>query len=608
MKGLMEPAAQSGFSVGTLQKDLGQDRQATAKALVDAYQAWAEQSTGWPVLSDAEAAASVADLARNGKAIRDQGGRNIDPSLREQLNAFLTSKGGRDFVHERDVAQVEHIHKDALAKMVDSVVYRNANTDDQITLTTIVAKAFNQQEAAGKSLFRAMKGDRASVRPLANVDDVLAYVETHHKNYLATGREHALIGAKVLTRLHNADENSPIGRAWREVLADPLVRPTEIGTDPARPDLAAHYTLIKNLFHAPKKAMTFLDALEQGRAHSEGKITGTGFYTDGTQVVQWNADGKGVTFVDGQWATISRDELGLTRARDGSVDLARVVEGEGRPLLHVEPAVRVATEAVGRALRPGAQGEDVRQLQEQLMRLGYADAQGRPLHADGDYGPGTQAAVRAFQRDHDLVADGLSGRQTLASVRQAVDDRDARFASAHRPHDEVLAAYRGIEPATVGRSPPVEARMDARTPPETIAAYESLEPVTRSAAPLLAPAEAPVAREPVAVPPGSEAPTADATRLLQERLNTLGIGDADGRPLATHGAYDMATRSAVARFQSDHGFAVTGQADASTHEAVKNEAFIATLRDRSPTMAAEPARPAPDTSLAPTWAPAAPMT
>ncbi|SEW13446.1 peptidoglycan-binding domain-containing protein [Luteibacter sp. 329MFSha] len=518
VNGKMDPMGNSGLSIGTLQKDLGQDKKKTAREMVAAYREWAARSPDWPDLSDADVVASVADLSRNGRAIRDQGGRDIDPSLQNQLSAFLASKDGRNFVHARDVDQVEHIRTHALVEIVDSVAYKNATVDEQIIIATIVAKAFNQNQTAGKGLYSAMKAPHARDRSLDTLDDVLSYAESHHKRYLASGREHALVGAKVLTRLHNADENSPIGRAWREVLADPLVRPTEIGADPDRPDLAAHYTLIKNLFHAPKQAMAFLDALEQGRPYHEGKITGTGFYTDGTQIVQWNADGKGVTFVEGQWATVSRDELGLTRARDGSVDLARVVDSEGQPLLHVEPAVRsVAAAAVERALRPGVRGDDVRQLQEQLMRLGYSDAQGRPLRADGDYGPGTQAAVRAFQREHDLVADGLSGRQTLASVRQAVHDRDASIAAAHRPHDEVMAAYRAIDPvmgAAAGRSTPVEARVDARATSETMSTYQSLEPVTRTAAPPIAPVESPLAREPrepVAMPTGREAPAADAS-------------------------------------------------------------------------------------------------
>ena len=48
----------------------------------------------------------------------------------------------------------------------------------------------------------------------------------------------------------------------------------------------------------------------------------------------------------------------------------------------------------------------VRELQK---KLGFAEAQ-----VDGDFGPLTEAAVRRFQRDHDLVPDGIVGPKTWA--------------------------------------------------------------------------------------------------------------------------------------------------------------------------------------------------
>ncbi|MDR6937151.1 peptidoglycan-binding protein [Luteibacter sp. 3190] len=513
--GRMAPIERSGESIGTLQNDLGQDGGITAAAMMDAYRRWAAEGSDRVVFNETDHAKLVHDFSRDGKAIRDDGGRAIDPAKRAEINRFLASDAGRDFVHQRDLIQVSNLNRKGMNKLVSTPAYRSASTDDQIVMATAIAKAINQNPRAAKKLLSAMARPVEAPDAIASHAKVMAYLDSKFEGALEVGQTHALAAAKVFTRLHNAPEGSPLHTAWHEVLRDPLMTPSLIGKDPQRPDLAAHYTLVRNLFLDPGKAIRFIDALEQGRAHSDGKLAQAGFHTDGTQIVQWNADGKGVTFVEGQWATVSRDELGLTRARDGSVDLARVVDGEGQPLLHVEPAVRsVAAAAVERALRPGVRGDDVRQLQEQLMRLGYSDAQGRPLRADGDYGPGTQAAVRAFQREHDLVADGLSGRQTLASVRQAVHDRDASIAAAHRPHDEVMAAYRAIDPvmgAAAGRSTPVEARVDARATSEAMSTYQSLEPVTRTAAPPIAPIESPVAREPVAIPADREAPAADAS-------------------------------------------------------------------------------------------------
>jgi peptidoglycan hydrolase-like protein with peptidoglycan-binding domain len=67
--------------------------------------------------------------------------------------------------------------------------------------------------------------------------------------------------------------------------------------------------------------------------------------------------------------------------------------------------------AAGRsALRRGMSGEAVRQLQQLLKDAGQA------LAVDGIFGPQTDAAVRAYQRQHVLAVDGLVGPKTLGSL------------------------------------------------------------------------------------------------------------------------------------------------------------------------------------------------
>jgi cell wall-associated NlpC family hydrolase len=62
------------------------------------------------------------------------------------------------------------------------------------------------------------------------------------------------------------------------------------------------------------------------------------------------------------------------------------------------------------AFRMGDQGSDVAEIQGQLASLGYDVA------ADGDFGPATAEAVKAFQVARGLDADGLVGPSTYTAL------------------------------------------------------------------------------------------------------------------------------------------------------------------------------------------------
>jgi len=66
--------------------------------------------------------------------------------------------------------------------------------------------------------------------------------------------------------------------------------------------------------------------------------------------------------------------------------------------------------AAASAFRVGDQGSDVAEIQGQLASLGYDVA------ADGDFGPATAEAVKAFQAAHGLDADGLVGPSTYTAL------------------------------------------------------------------------------------------------------------------------------------------------------------------------------------------------
>lgn len=62
-------------------------------------------------------------------------------------------------------------------------------------------------------------------------------------------------------------------------------------------------------------------------------------------------------------------------------------------------------------IRPGDQGEAVLQLQRRLAELGFP-----PGKLDGDFGTGTEAAVRGFQASQGLLVDGVAGPRTQRAL------------------------------------------------------------------------------------------------------------------------------------------------------------------------------------------------
>lgn len=64
-------------------------------------------------------------------------------------------------------------------------------------------------------------------------------------------------------------------------------------------------------------------------------------------------------------------------------------------------------------LERGEAGEEVRKLQSDLASLGYYAGK-----IDGVFGPGTESAILAFQRDNKLAADGKAGPVTLGRLTE----------------------------------------------------------------------------------------------------------------------------------------------------------------------------------------------
>ena len=95
-------------------------------------------------------------------------------------------------------------------------------------------------------------------------------------------------------------------------------------------------------------------------------------------------------------------------------------------------------------LKQDERGPAVRGMQESLNKLGYHDARGQALRADGDFGERTKEALQAFQRAHGLKDDGIAGPKTLEALKQA-ERAPLLSNAAHPDHAMFKNAVDGLE-------------------------------------------------------------------------------------------------------------------------------------------------------------------
>lgn len=119
--------------------------------------------------------------------------------------------------------------------------------------------------------------------------------------------------------------------------------------------------------------------------------------------------------VDGQFGPGTRDAVVLFQAQHG-LDADGIAGDTTRTRLYsasAQPCQPTATPTPTAAalLKKGDRGEDVRRMQEALKALGYYNGA-----IDGDFGGGTEEAVRLFQRQNGLDVDGIAAKMTFSAL------------------------------------------------------------------------------------------------------------------------------------------------------------------------------------------------
>lgn len=116
-------------------------------------------------------------------------------------------------------------------------------------------------------------------------------------------------------------------------------------------------------------------------------------------------------------------QLGAYKALDSAKAICKegyfVFDNDGKvvyPIVEEKSTITYCNPAV-RTLRKGDKSEAVVALQTLLIKAGYSVGS---YGADGDFGTASDAAVKKFQSEHGLTADGVCGKDTWSALIKAL--------------------------------------------------------------------------------------------------------------------------------------------------------------------------------------------
>ena len=225
-------------------------------------------------------------------------------------------------------------------------------------------------------------------------------------------------------------------------------------------------------------------------------------------------------------------------------------------------------------LKLGSQGTDVRNLQQDLTTLGYYWAE-----ITGNFGAKTETAVKRFQEENGLTADGVAGTKTLNAIAAAVARKGGTSASTSTSGTTLKLNSQGTKVTQLQQDLKqlgyYYAEITGNFGEKTEAAVKKFQQAkgltadgvagtgTLNAIAAAITAAGGSTSSGTGISGMKLGSTGDDVRALQQNLTTLGYyyGDITGR-------YGSLTQQAVKKFQKAKGLTADGVAGASTVSAI----------------------------------------
>jgi peptidoglycan hydrolase-like protein with peptidoglycan-binding domain len=390
-------ASNSGYSIGTIQVDLGQRGtwplgatsnralQAGETTYVDGIIAEASAHAHRNGLTFPEDTRQLrADLLTHGNG---QSGRDtitfIDPAVRDSINAWAGSDEGKRWIHSHiDYPQVRNATETAM-----TILDRSGShiaEDRRFEAINILAKTANQYP-------RGLDRLENVLREGGDYDALLTEAQTIRRSI-------SYFDAPKAASIAETYENSYAADPTRRAAMD-----------------RAHAAVARDDYD-PSNERNNADVRQALGAIGAGARQRTG----GNAVLEQGESGRDVRKLESNLAGLGYHD---TQGQPLAVD--------GRFTAETKQAVENYQRAAGLASVDGRAGpqtlgsidQAVRGLQQNLNTLEIRGADGQGLSVDGYLGNGTRAAVRTFQQNNGLTPTGIADETTRVAIEIAARER-----------------------------------------------------------------------------------------------------------------------------------------------------------------------------------------